>query len=76
MSLMIVFAWTANPLLAQDSTKQGVKKQLSSENEKADNLNGKKIQQQSLLNNHFEKLGADSAKPATKKKPKSKHKHS
>ena len=61
---------------AQDSTKRGALKQISSSSEQADKLYEKKIQQQSLLNNKLEKLDTVHATtPVKKKNIRSKHKH-
>ena len=62
---------------AQDSTKNSVSKHISNSNEKADNLQGKKIQQQILNTHSFEKLDSPAAagKPAKKKTIKPKRKH-
>ena len=60
---------------AQDGTKQGAVKEINKNSEKADNMHGRKIQQQSLLNNQFEKLDSLPAKPAKKKHKRSRHRY-
>ncbi len=54
-------------LYAQDSTKKSAAKQIESNSEKTDAQQGKKIQQQSLLNNKFEVLDG-TARPVPPKK--------
>lgn len=72
--LTVIFLSVAAMTNAQDSS--GVKKQINASNEKADNLHGKKIQQQTLSAGKFEKLDtAISSKPVVKSKKKSKRKH-
>jgi hypothetical protein len=51
--------------LAQDTIQTGAAKKISHTNETADNLYGKKIQQESLVNNHAELL--DTIAPKIKK---------
>ena len=70
-----IFFGATVTLHAQDSN--GVKNQIKRSNEKADNLHGKKIQQQSLSPGKFEKLDTVvSPKPlVAKQKKKSKLKH-
>ncbi len=70
----IVCLFSIASLHAQDSTKAKTNEHIIKGNEQADNLNGKKIQQQSLGNNKFEKLDTSATKPIAKKK-KSKKKH-
>jgi len=60
-------------LHAQDSTKHNAFKQISKGSENADNLYGKKIQQQTLSKKRFEKL--DTIVPGPVKKKNTKHKH-
>ena len=74
-SLFFIVAFSSAVVVhAQDSS--GVKKQINASNEKADNLHGRKIQQQSLSSGKFEKLDSTTSfKPATKQKKKSKRKH-
>jgi len=58
---------------AQDSTKHHAFKQIGKGSENADNLYGKKIQQQTLSNKRFEKLDTIAPKPVKKKNTKNKH---
>ncbi|MEO5592933.1 MAG: hypothetical protein ABIR15_10745 [Chitinophagaceae bacterium] len=61
---------------AQDSTKRGAIKQISSSSEQTDNLYWKKIQQQSLLNNKLENAGiVPETTPVKKKNTSSKRKY-
>ena len=73
---VVAFFLTGANSYAQDSTKRGALKQISSSSEQADKLYGKKIQQQSLLNNKLEKTDTVPATiPVKKKNIRSKHKH-
>jgi hypothetical protein len=73
----IVFSLTQLSVNAQDSTKHGALKQINKTSAQTDNLNGKKIQQQSLSNNHIERLDtALASKPKKKSAAKRKHKQS
>ena len=66
----------AGAIQAQDSLKNSVKKNITTGNENADYLQGKKIQQQQLTTGKFEKLDtAVSTKTVTKKKRSTKRKH-
>jgi len=70
--LLVAMVLSGTTMHAQDSAKKSAAKQIGNSSEKTDQLNGKKIQQQSLLNNKFEVL--DSTKkvsPAKKKRRKS-----
>ncbi|MEP6750355.1 MAG: hypothetical protein ABJB86_21635 [Bacteroidota bacterium] len=57
----IVFSLTQLSTAAQDSTRHGAIKQINKTSAQTDNLNGKKIQQQSLSGNHIERLDSVSA---------------
>jgi|GEM_PF-3043615 len=65
--IAICLVFFINHATAQDSTKAGLKKQINSSNEKADNLRGKNMQQQSLSTQSFEKLDTATAKTIVKK---------
>lgn len=52
---------------AQDSTKPGAIKNITRSNTRADELNGKKIQRQTLSNNHVQRLGTTAVKKPRKK---------
>ncbi len=54
--------------LAQDSTKSNAVKHINETSERADNLYGKKIQQQSLTVKSFEKMDTVAAGKQSKKK--------
>jgi len=51
---------------AQDSSRSAAKK-INKTSEQADNLHGRKIQQQTLSNNRVEKLDSIAAKPTKRK---------
>jgi hypothetical protein len=71
--LGIAFLTAHFPASAQDSSQHGAAKKINKTSEQADNLHGKKIQQQTLTNNRVEKLDSGtSGRP--KKKPAVKHK--
>ena len=57
----------------QYSTKHHAFKQINKGSEDADNLYGKKIQQQTLSSKRFEKLDTIAPKPVKKKNTKNKH---
>ena len=60
---------------AQDRAKESAVKEINKNSERADSVHGRKIQQQSLLNNQFEKLDSLPATPAKKKHKRSRHKY-
>ena len=64
---------TGTIVRGQDSTKHSAATHISKGSENADNLYGKKIQQQTLSNKHFEKLDTIAPKPLKKKSTKRKH---
>jgi len=53
---------------AQDSSRPGAAKKINKTSEQADNLQGKKIQQQTLLNTRVEQLGSSAANKPKKKR--------
>jgi len=65
--LGIVFLATGLSASAQDSSRQGAAKKIIKTSEQADNLHGKKIQQQTLSNNRVEKLDSVAANRPKKK---------
>jgi len=73
--LLHTFLLTGAAAFAQDSTKKSAAREISSSSEKTDQQLGKKIQQQSLFNNKFEKTGNVSAAVPSRKKQKAKRRH-
>ncbi|MEO5683264.1 MAG: hypothetical protein ABIQ88_11525 [Chitinophagaceae bacterium] len=68
MLTVVVIAWLPLAVSGQDSTKQSAIKKINADNEHADNLQGKKIQQQALAGKTFEKLDTVAANSPKKKK--------